>query len=77
MTKLARYEPEIRYVGTGEYVAECVHADGGLHHPTNLQPLCRPCNERKQARTADYRTPQQRAAVEAVRVIEFKKLEQA
>jgi len=48
----------------------------GLHHPTNLQPLCRPCNERKQARTVDYRTPQQRAAVEAVWVIEFKKLEQ-
>lgn len=47
-------------------------ARGGLHHPLNLQPLCRPCNERKQARSADYRTPEQRAAVEAVWVIEFK-----
>lgn len=41
-----------------------------------VQHHCRPCNERKQARTVDYRTPQQRAAVEAVWVIEFKKLEQ-
>lgn len=38
----------------------------GRHHPTNLQPLCRPCNERKQAREIDYRTPAQRVAVEAV-----------
>lgn len=49
-------------------------AKGGLHHPTNLQPLCRPCNERKQASTVDYRTPQQRAAVEAVWVVEFRRL---
>ena len=32
MTELARYEPEIRYVGTGEYVAECVRADGGDYY---------------------------------------------
>ena len=50
-------------------------AKGGLHHPTNLQPLCRPCNERKQARTVDYRTPQQRAAVEAVWVVSFRRLD--
>lgn len=49
-------------------------AKGGAHHPTNLQPLCRPCNERKQARTADYRTPEQRAAVEARWVVEFKRV---
>lgn len=40
-------------------------ARGGAHHPSNLQPLCRPCNERKQARAADYRNPEQRAAIEA------------
>lgn len=49
-------------------------AKGGLHFPTNLQPLCRPCNERKQARTADYRSPEQRAAVDARWVVEFKRL---
>lgn len=38
-------------------------ARGGQHHPRNLQPLCRPCNEKKQARTADYRTDAQRSAV--------------
>lgn len=49
-------------------------AKGGAHHPSNLQPLCRPCNEKKQARTADYRTQTQRAAIEAKWAIEFKRL---
>ena len=48
---------------------------GGRHHPTNLQPLCRRCNERKQARTRDYRTPEQRAAIESIWVIEFRRVE--
>lgn len=47
---------------------------GGRHHPTNLQPLCRPCNERKQARVFDYRTAEQRAEVESIWVIEFKRV---
>lgn len=47
---------------------------GGLHHPRNVQPLCRPCNERKQASIADYRTAEQRAAVESKWVLEFKKV---
>lgn len=45
-------------------------ARGGANRPGNLQPLCRKCNERKQARTIDYRTDEQKAAV----VIEFKRL---
>lgn len=49
---------------------------GGWHHPTNVQPLCRTCNEKKQARTADYRSDEQKAAIEGKWVIEFKKLEQ-
>jgi len=49
-------------------------ARGGLHHPTNLQPLCRPCNERKQARNRDFRTDEQRAAVNAVWVVEFRRV---
>lgn len=48
---------------------------GGIHHPLNLQPLCRPCNERKQARIADYRTSEQRVAVEGVWAVTFKRLE--
>ena len=33
---------------------------GGSNHPTNLQPLCRSCNNSKQARSrSDYRTPAQ------------------
>lgn len=48
-------------------------AKGGAHHPANLQPLCRPCNERKQARAFDYRSDAQRAAVAAVWVIEFRR----
>lgn len=47
-------------------------AKGGAHHPSNLQPLCRSCNERKQARTADYRTAAQREAVAARWVVEFR-----
>jgi 5-methylcytosine-specific restriction endonuclease McrA len=35
-------------------------ARGGTHHITNLQRLCRRCNERKQASTADYRSEGQR-----------------
>lgn len=29
---LKRYEPEVRYIGAGEYVAECVRADGGDYY---------------------------------------------
>lgn len=47
---------------------------GGLHHPINLQPLCRSCNERKQARARDYRTPEQRAEIESIWVVEFKRI---
>lgn len=47
---------------------------GGAHHPTNLQPLCRPCNERKQASIADYRTEGQRAAIAGKWVVEFKRV---
>lgn len=49
-------------------------AMGGDHHPSNLQPLCRPCNERKQARAIDYRTTVQRASVSSVWVVEFRRL---
>lgn len=45
-------------------------AKGGDHHPLNLQPLCRACNEKKQACTADYRTGEQRKAVGSVWVVE-------
>lgn len=48
-------------------------AKGGDHHPLNLQPLCRACNEKKQAQTADYRTDEQREAVSAVWVVEFRR----
>lgn len=50
---------------------------GGLHHPTNLQPLCRPCNERKQARMHDYRTDEQRAELWARWVVSFERVEVA
>jgi len=56
---------------TQDHIVPLAH--GGSHHPTNLQPLCRPCNERKQARTCDFRTDEQRAAVDAVWVVEFKR----
>ncbi|GAA4328428.1 HNH endonuclease signature motif containing protein [Flaviaesturariibacter amylovorans] len=46
---------------------------GGMHSVENLQPLCRKCNERKQASTADYRTEEQRAAIENW-VVSFKVL---
>lgn len=52
-------------------------AKSGMHHPLNIQPLCRPCNERKQARIADYRTPEQRIAVDKFWVVEFRRLEGA
>lgn len=45
----------------------------GRHHPTNLQPLCRPCNERKQARFADYRSPAQKAVIEARWAVTFER----
>lgn len=48
-------------------------AKGGAHAVENLQPLCRPCNERKQARAADYRTDEQRRAIE-VWVVTFKQV---
>jgi len=48
---------------------------GGAHHPTNLQPLCRPCNEKKQARTADYRTPEQVALISSMWGVEFKRVQ--
>lgn len=38
---------------------------GGIHHPTNLQLLCRRDNETKQARHAEYRTPAQIDAIAA------------
>lgn len=47
----------------------------GPHHATNLQPLCRPCNEQKYARTADYRTDEQRSVVEQVWNLAFKRVE--
>lgn len=49
-------------------------ARGGIHHPRNLQPLCRKCNERKHTATIDYRSDEQRAAVANVWVIEFNRV---
>ena len=43
-------------------------ARGGAHCISNLQRLCRVCNERKQAHTADYRSDEQK-----VWVYEFKR----
>lgn len=48
-------------------------ARGGEHRPTNLQPLCRRCNETKQARTADYRTAKQQQEIAAVWIAGFTK----
>lgn len=50
---------------------------GGIHHPTNLQPLCRTCNEIKQARTADYRPPDKIRLIESLWVISFRRIEQS
>lgn len=52
-------------------------ARGGLHHPSNLQPLCRPCNERKQARAFDYRTERQRQIIEDRWVVSFDRIADA
>lgn len=38
-------------------------ARGGVHHPQNLQLLCRRDNSSKRATTVDYRTDEQRAAI--------------
>ena len=43
---------------------------GGDHCVANLQRLCRKCNERKQAREADYRTQEQKQWV-----VEFRRVE--
>ena len=45
---------------------------GGLHHPTNIQRLCRPCNEKKQASCVDYRSVSQIRAIRKRWVIEFR-----
>lgn len=45
---------------------------GGPHHPSNIQPLCRKCNERKQARAFDYRSEEQKKAI-SVWVVEFRR----
>jgi 5-methylcytosine-specific restriction endonuclease McrA len=49
-------------------------ARGGIHHPTNMQPLCRKCNEKKQAKTVDYRTDQQRETIASRWVVEVKRV---
>ena len=38
-------------------------AKGGEHHPSNIQRLCRKCNEIKQASHADYRSKGQVEAI--------------
>jgi 5-methylcytosine-specific restriction endonuclease McrA len=38
-------------------------ARGGLNHPANLQPLCRPCNNHKGDQIMDYRTDAQRSQI--------------
>ena len=50
-------------------------ARGGIDHPANFQPLCRSCNERKQARTRDHRTQEQQARVKDVWVLEFRRVQ--
>ena len=50
-------------------------AKGGRHYPVNLQPLCRKCNEIKHTRYADYRTMDQRSAIESIWVIGFERTE--
>ena len=47
-------------------------AKGGIHHPVNIQILCRKCNEIKQAREVDYRNEEQIGKIEKVWRIEFK-----
>lgn len=38
-------------------------ARGGLNHPSNLQPLCTKCNNKKGDAIMDYRSAEQRAAI--------------
>lgn len=47
---------------------------GGSHSPLNLQPLCRKCNEKKNASTEDCRTDDQRSKVEQAWAITFARL---
>ena len=47
---------------------------GGVDHPVNFQPLCRRCNEWKQARDFDFRSGEQLQAVRATWPSEFKRL---
>lgn len=47
---------------------------GGIHHPSNLQPLCRSCNEIKQASAVDYRSNAQRFEVFNRWVIQFRRV---
>lgn len=46
---------------------------GGLHHPINIQRLCRSCNEKKQASCVDYRSISQIIAIRKKWVLEFKR----
>lgn len=46
-------------------------AKGGEHSVNNLQPLCRKCNEKKQANIADYRTGQQKVWVIKFELVEI------
>lgn len=49
---------------------------GGPHHPTNLQPLCRSCNELKHTSADDHRTNDQLERLAKVWVVAFKRVEQ-
>lgn len=49
-------------------------ACGGLHHPTNIQRLCRKCNEKKQKSCLDFRTAIQIRSIRKRWAITFRKL---
>lgn len=36
-----------------EHLVQCNRAQGGLHHPGNVVPLCRPCNSRRRSTPTD------------------------